>query len=80
MVGTDLVFGLGVALAGSGIHILGGSYSAPMLFKLAIGGVAGAIVGSGVAPRVPDRQLRFALSLWLLVLGIEFCYRAAGLR
>ena len=79
VVGTDLVFGLGVALAGSGIHILGGSYSAPMLLKLAIGGIAGAVVGSGIAPRVPDRQLRFALSLWLLVLGIEFCYRAAGL-
>jgi uncharacterized membrane protein YfcA len=77
VVGTDLVFGLAVALIGSGIHILGGTYSGPLLLKLVIGGIGGAIVGSGVAPRVPNRQLRLALSGWLLFLGVEFCYQAA---
>ena len=77
VVGTDLVFGLGVALIGSGIHILGGTYNALLLGKMVVGGILGAIVGSGIAPRVPSKQLRFALSLWLLFLGAEFCYRAA---
>lgn len=77
VVGTDVVFGLAVALVGSGIHIAGGSYSAPVLIKLLIGGVAGAFVGSGIAPRVPNRPLRFALSAWLLVIGVEICLKAA---
>lgn len=77
VVGTDLVFGLGVALVGSGMHMLSGTYNAVLLGKMVIGGVAGAIVGSGIAPRVPNRQLRFVLSAWLLVLGIQFCLRAA---
>jgi uncharacterized membrane protein YfcA len=77
VVGTDLVFGLGVSLIGSGIHILGGTYSGPLLLKLVVGGIAGAIVGAGIAPRVPNRQLRFALSAWLLIIGIDFCFQAA---
>jgi uncharacterized protein len=77
VVGTDLTFGLGVALIGSGIHMLGGTYDGALLTKMVIGGIGGAIVGSGIAPRVPTRQLRFALSAWLLVLGIDFCFQAA---
>jgi hypothetical protein len=29
-----------------------------------------------VAPRIPNRQLRFALSLWLMVIGFQFVYQA----
>ncbi len=43
-----------------------------------MGGVFGAIAGSGVAPRIPNRQLRFALSLWLLFIGVQFVYQAAS--
>ena len=59
--------------------MIGGSYDASLLWKLAIGGALGAIAGSGVAPRIPNRQLRFALSLWLLVIGFQFVYQAAHL-
>jgi uncharacterized protein len=77
VVGTDLAFGLGVALIGSGIHMLGGTWNAVLLTKMIIGGLAGAIVGTVIAPRVPSRQLRLALSCWLLVLGGQFCWHAA---
>jgi uncharacterized membrane protein YfcA len=77
VVGTDLTFGLVLSVVGTGIHMLGGSYNAALLWKLCIGGVFGAIAGSGVAPRIPNRQLRFALSLWLLVIGVQFVYQAA---
>jgi uncharacterized protein len=77
VVGTDLTFGLVLSVVGTGVHMLGGSYDAALLWKLGIGGVFGAIVGSGVAPRIPNRQLRFALSLWLLVIGLQFVYEAA---
>ena len=76
VVGTDLVFGLGVALVGGGIHVIGGSFDSMLLMKLILGGIAGAIVGSALAPRVPNRILRIALSVWLFAIGVEFCYRA----
>jgi uncharacterized membrane protein YfcA len=77
VVGTDLTFGLVLSVVGTGVHMIGGSYDSALLWKLGIGGVFGALVGSGVAPRIPNRQLRFALSLWLLVIGVQFVYQAA---
>jgi uncharacterized membrane protein YfcA len=76
VVGTDLTFGLVLSVVGTGIHMIGGSYDSALLWKLGIGGVFGAIAGSGVAPRIPNRQLRFALSLWLMTIGFEFVYQA----
>ena len=77
VVGTDLAFGLAIALVGTGVHMIGGSYDSLLLTKLAIGGIIGGIVGSGAAPKIPNRKLRFALSLWLMVIGLQFCYQAA---
>ena len=77
VVGTDLAFGLVIAMVGTGVHMIGGSYDGLLLTKLAIGGVIGGIVGSGAAPKIPNRKLRFALSLWLMVIGLQFCYQAA---
>jgi uncharacterized membrane protein YfcA len=76
VVGTDLAFGLAIALVGTGVHMIGGHYAGPLLFKLAIGGVAGGIAGTWWAPKIPNRNLRLALSLWLTVIGIQFCYQA----
>ena len=77
VVGTDLAFGLCIALAGTGVHLLGGSYLGPLLLKLAIGGILGGIAGTIAAPRIPNRQLRLALSLWLIIIGAQFCFEAA---
>jgi uncharacterized protein len=77
VVGTDLAFGLCIALVGTGVHWFGGHYAGALLLKLAIGGVVGGIVGSGAAPKIPNRTLRFALSLWLMVIGLQFCWQAA---
>jgi uncharacterized membrane protein YfcA len=76
VVGTDLAFGLAIALVGTGVHMIGGQYDQALLVKMAVGGVFGGIVGTGVAPRIPSRQLRLALSMWLTVIGIQFCYQA----
>lgn len=76
VVGTDLAFGLAIAVVGTGVHMIGGHYAADILLKLAVGGVVGGIVGTGVAPKIPGKKLRFALSLWLIVIGLDFCYQA----
>ncbi len=77
VVGTDLTFGLALSVVGTGVHMISGVYDSALLWKLGIGGVFGAIAGSGIAPRIPNRQLRFALSLWLLFIGCQFVYQAA---
>ncbi len=76
VVGTDLAFGLAIAVVGTGVHMIGGHYAQDLLIRMAIGGVLGGIVGTGVAPKIPNRNLRFALSLWLTVIGFQLCYEA----
>jgi uncharacterized membrane protein YfcA len=78
-VGTDVVFGLVIAMVGGGIHVAGGSYNAMVLMKLILGGIGGALLGSWIAPKVANRPLRFALAVWLLILGVEICFKAAQL-
>jgi uncharacterized membrane protein YfcA len=77
VVGTDLAFGLAIAVVGTGVHMIGGHYAGDLLLKMAVGGVVGGIFGTGIAPKIPNRNLRFALSLWLTVIGLQFCYQAA---
>jgi uncharacterized membrane protein YfcA len=78
VVGTDLAFGLAIAMVGTGVHVIGGHYAGPLLLRLAIGGIIGGIVGTSAAPKIPNRNLRLALSLWLTVIGVQFCYQAAS--
>jgi uncharacterized membrane protein YfcA len=78
VVGTDIAFGLGITLVGGGMHILGGTYSLTLLLHMTAGGILGAIVGTNIAPRVPNKALRLALSVILLFVGIELCFRAAA--
>ena len=80
VVGTDLAFGLALSLTGGALHALGGNYDGTLLLKLAVGGFFGALAGSIVAPRLPNRQLRLALAACLLIVGVQFCYQAAWLR
>jgi len=47
-----------------------------MLMQLIAGGVAGAIGGTLLSARIPRRPLRFALWLWLLVLGGQFLFNS----
>jgi len=76
IVGTDLAFGLAIALVGTGVHMIGGHPAGDLLLKMALGGVVGGVVGTGAAPRIPNRNLRFALSIWLTVIGLRFCLTA----
>lgn len=75
VVGTDLCFGLALSLVGGGIHAALGTLDLPVLINLSIGGVAGAVVGTMLASRMPSRQLRFALSIVLVLLGAQLCWK-----
>jgi len=75
VVGTDLCFGLALSLVGGGIHAAFGAVNLPVLLKLSIGGIAGALAGSMLASRMPSRPLRLALSIVLVMLGAQLCWK-----
>jgi uncharacterized membrane protein YfcA len=76
VVGTDVAFGLCLSLVGGGLHLASGGFDAGLLERLIAGGLVGAVAGSTLAPRIPTRAMRLALSLWLLGVGLQLCYRA----
>jgi uncharacterized membrane protein YfcA len=76
VVGTDVLFGLGLSLAGGGISLSAGNIATALAIKLSIGGVLGAFVGANLLSLIPSRPLRVILSLWLVSLGAQLCWRA----
>jgi uncharacterized membrane protein YfcA len=76
IVGTDLSFGLCLSLIGGGMHLSQGGVDPALLTNLIAGGIVGALVGTGLAPRIPTRTMRLALSLWLFALGMQLCWQA----
>jgi len=77
VVGTDMLFGLGLSIAGGGLHFTAGNYDAALLVRLIGGGVFGVLLGANLSARIPSRPLQVAISLWLFSLGGELCWRAA---
>jgi uncharacterized membrane protein YfcA len=76
LVGTDIVFGFMVSLIGSGAHWFSHASNPQLLLELIAGGVAGAIGGTLLSTRIPRRPLRFALWVWLLILGGQFLFNS----
>ena len=79
VVGTDLAFGLCLSLIGGGLHLASGGFDAGLLLRLIAGGLLGAVAGSTLAPRIPARTMRLALSVWLLAIGVQLCWQASTL-
>jgi uncharacterized membrane protein YfcA len=71
IVGTGVSFSLALSAVGSGMQISAGNYDAKVLEQLLAGGVIGALCGSMLAARIPSRPLKWVLSVWLAVLGVQ---------
>jgi len=78
VVGTDILFGLALALLGGGVHLYFGQVEPSLLLLLSVGGVLGAALGALLAIRVPTKPLRLALYLWLLFIGVQLVYRGVA--
>lgn len=74
VVGTDIAFGFTLSLLGSGAHWFAHAQNPQLLMQLIAGGIGGAILGTILSTRVPRRHLRFALWIWLLILGGQFLF------
>ena len=78
VVGTDVFFGLGVSLIGGGFQWTAGNYDPALVTQLVIGGVAGVLIGANIGASLPSRPLRLGLSFWLVLLGVQLCWRSIG--
>lgn len=78
VVGTDICFGFLLSLIGSGAHWFSHTANPVMLLHLVLGGLAGAAFGTYFAKFIPRRPLRFALWVWLLIIGTQFLYSNAS--
>jgi uncharacterized protein len=76
IVGTDLSFGLALSAVGGLIHAGLGDVNTAVLWKLLVGGVAGALAGSALASHVPSRKLRFVLCLALVYIGGQLSWKS----
>jgi uncharacterized membrane protein YfcA len=78
VVGTDLLFGLVLAVIGSAFHWSFGSISTPILFELLLGGVPGVVVGCLLAPRVPANRLKTAVALVAIFAGLQLVWTGSS--
>jgi uncharacterized membrane protein YfcA len=76
VVGTDIAFGFFISLIGSGAHWFSHASNPDLLLHLIVGGAAGAVSGTILSTRIPRRHLRFALWIWLLVLGGQLLFNS----
>ena len=78
VVGTDLLFGLVLAVIGSAFHWSFGSISTPILFQLLVGGVPGVVLGCSLARKVPAHRLKTAVAMVAIFAGLQLVW--AGSR
>ena len=69
IVGTDIAHAVPLALVAGLGHWFLGSVDFPLLANLLIGSIPGVIIGSLLSSRAPDRLLRPALAIVLIVSG-----------
>lgn len=79
VVGTDILFGIALAAAGSIFHFGLGSVSGPLLKGLLLGGVPGVLLGCAFTAKVPSAKLKVLTTVITLVLGIHLVWTGARL-
>ena len=74
VVGTDLLFGLVLAVIGSAFHWSFGSINSAVLLQLLVGGVPGVIAGCLLARRVPANRLKAAVAMVAIFAGLQLMW------
>lgn len=74
VVGTDLLFGLVLAVIGSAFHWEFGSIGGAVLVRLLEGGLPGVILGCLLARWVPAKRLKYAIALIAIFAGLQLVW------
>ncbi|MTV24601.1 sulfite exporter TauE/SafE family protein [Nitriliruptoraceae bacterium ZYF776] len=69
--GTSLAAVLPIALAGGAGYALGGAVDLLAVVPLAAGSIVGALLGARLLERLPERGLRIAFAVFLLVVAVQ---------
>jgi uncharacterized protein len=77
VVGTDLSFGLVLAVIGGVVHWAFGSISARVLAQLLLGGIPGVILGCIFAQKVPAQKLKTVVALIAICAGLQLVWSGA---
>ncbi|WP_457626052.1 sulfite exporter TauE/SafE family protein [Persephonella sp.] len=72
IVGTDIVHGFILSIFAGSIHYSLGGVDTDILFFLLQGGIIGVIIGSLIAPYLPQKPFRFALNSAVLAFAVMF--------
>jgi uncharacterized membrane protein YfcA len=78
VVGTDLVFGLVLAVIGSTVHWSFGSISTVVLLRFLAGGIPGVVLGCVLARKVPAHKLKAVVALIAIFAGLQLVW--SGVR
>jgi uncharacterized protein len=78
VVGTDLLFGLVLAVIGSAFHWGFGSMNMPVLFQLLAGGIPGVALGCVLARKIPATRLKTVVAMIAILAGLQLVW--AGSR
>ena len=74
VVGTDILFGIVLAIVGSVFHLGWGSINGLMLIKLLAGGIPGVLLGCAFSKKVPAEKLRTVIALVAIALGLQLVW------
>jgi uncharacterized protein len=74
VVGTDVLFGLVLAVIGSAFHWTFGSINSPVLVELLTGGVPGVVAGCLLARKVPANKLKTAIAMVAIFAGLQLVW------
>src|SRR5258708_4115097 len=78
VVGTDLVFGLVLAVIGGAFHWKFGAINSLVLGQLLAGGVPGVVFGCALARYVPARNLKFVVASIAIFAGVQLIWNGAN--
>lgn len=77
VVGTDLLFGLVLAIVGSAVHWTIGSVSTGILVQLLLGGIPGVVLGCLLSTRVPAQKLKLVVATVAICAGLQLMWSGA---
>jgi uncharacterized membrane protein YfcA len=77
VVGTDILFGLVLAVLGSAFHWKFGAIADPTLVRLLEGGIPGVVIGCLLAKRVPARKMKAVIALIAIFAGLQLVWTGA---
>ncbi len=78
VVGTDILFGLVLAVIGSAFHYSFGSINGPILTQLLYGGIPGVLAGCLLARKLPARKLKYLIAMIAIFAGLQLIWTGAG--